>query len=112
MRSYIQKGDVMPVTAAGAIASGDVVVTGALAGIAACDAALGESVEVSLTGVYAVPVASAIAQGTRVYYDPENKVATASADDGGTPATAFPALGYAFAASGAEDAVIAVRLWN
>jgi len=108
-----QEGNVITMTAPANIKSGDVVVAGTLAGVAATDAASGQTVECSLGGVFSLPKGSgAIAAGTRVYFDPVNKVATAAANDGATPPNAFPPLGHVTVAAAEADAVCHVRLFQ
>ena len=56
MKTFIQNGDVITVTApAGGVASGDGVIVGSLFGIAAFTAAEGEAVEIATRGVYILP---------------------------------------------------------
>ncbi len=72
--NFIEKGDVINYTAtAKNILSGDVVIIGAIAGVAITDIAVGETGAVHITGVYSLPKASeAITQGTKVYWSNVN----------------------------------------
>ena len=72
MKTFIQNGDVITVTApAGGVTSGQAVLVGNLFGVAATTAAEGESVEIATVGVYELPkLASAvIGAGVRVAWD-------------------------------------------
>ena len=67
-------------------------------GIAVSDAASGTVVQTKLTGVYSgLPVKSgdSFSPGAVAYYDADNDELTVDADDGGSPATAFPKFGVA-----------------
>jgi predicted RecA/RadA family phage recombinase len=69
--TYKQDGDVIGVVAAAAIASGDMVKQGAFIGVALGDAAIGETAQVKLNGVFSVPCLSTdvVAQGDLLYFD-------------------------------------------
>jgi len=71
MKTFIQEGNIVSVTAAANIASGDGVLVGSIFGVAAADAVAGEEVEIATTGVYELPKLSTavIAQGGRVAWD-------------------------------------------
>ena len=72
MKNFIQRGDMITVTApTGGVTSGQGVLVGNLFGVAANTAAEGESVEIATIGVYELPkLASAvIAAGARVAWD-------------------------------------------
>lgn len=72
MKNYVQKGDVIEVpAAAAAVASGQVVVIGALLAIANHPAASGAPFNATLTGVYEVPKATGAAwtQGQTLMWD-------------------------------------------
>ena len=71
-KNYVQRGDVLTVTApAGGVSSGDPVLIEALFGVATGDAAAGEDLELSTIGVYRLPKVSAQAwlQGAAIYFD-------------------------------------------
>lgn len=80
MKNFVQRGDVLPLTAPAAVKAGDVVIVGAFAGIAANDAALGEEVECDLVGVFSLAkkTGEAFTQGTAVYWDATAVRATAT----------------------------------
>ncbi|WP_158966247.1 DUF2190 family protein [Chachezhania sediminis] len=84
MKTFIQRGDTVSLTAAAAVSGGGFIVKGTLCGLAVHDAAIGEAVEVSLTGVHDVPKVSAQAwtEGAAVYVDPVALVATTTAAEG------------------------------
>lgn len=105
MQNYICKGDTIEVIAAEAIASGDVVVTNGLIGIAVTSAAIGETVAVKIEGVFSLAKDNAaINQGAVVYWNATDKVVTATA---GTNAQ----IGYAYLSAIAADTAVLVKLW-
>lgn len=59
MKNFVQHGDMITITAAAAIASGELVRSNSLIGVAATDAAIGEEVEINTTGVFDLPKTSA-----------------------------------------------------
>jgi predicted RecA/RadA family phage recombinase len=68
MKNFIQRGDMITVTApTGGVTSGQGVLVGSLFGVAATTAAEGESVEIDTVGVYELPklVSAVIAAGDR-----------------------------------------------
>ena len=71
MKTYVQPGNTITLTAPYAVASGDGLLVGSIFGVAAGSAALGETVEASLVGVFDLKkVASqAWAVGDRIYWD-------------------------------------------
>lgn len=91
MRNFIQNGDVVTMTAPYSVSSGEGVCVGALFGIAACNAAEGDEVEVSLTGVFSSDKTGggAITPGTVLFWDPEAKRITP------TPGPDRPRVGHA-----------------
>ena len=109
MKNYIQRGEVIEVAAAAsAVASGQVVVIGALLGVANHPAAQGESFNANLVGVYEVPkaAAAAVAQGAALYWDVSAGVFAAA----GAPAAGDVSGSVAaFAAAAAGDAVVWAR---
>lgn len=78
MKSYIQPGETLTVTAPATVSSGDGVLVGDIFGIATCDAASGASVEIKTTGVFDMDKTSAQAWtvGALIYWDNSGKVAT------------------------------------
>jgi len=72
MKNYLQNGHIVRVTTpAGGIASGDALIVGSIFGIAAYSSAEGDPVELSTTGVFQLPKASAavLTVGARVAWD-------------------------------------------
>jgi len=55
MQNYVQERIVLTVVAAAVVKSGDLVQTGVIVGVAACDAEVGDRLEVRVQGVSAVP---------------------------------------------------------
>lgn len=105
MKNYIESGDVLVVTAAAEINSGDVVITGSLIGVSVADAAVGEKVAVNLKGVYSLPkkAADTIDQGQAVYWDTTPGEVTETSTDN-------TLIGYAFAAAGGSTTTVQVKL--
>jgi predicted RecA/RadA family phage recombinase len=106
MRNFIQRGDMITVTApAGGLASGQGVLVGNLFGVAAKAAGEDESVEIATVGVYELPkLASAvIAAGARVAWDDTAKQVV-------LPGTGMVPIGIATVAAGNGVASIRVRL--
>lgn len=104
MKTFIQPGDSLTVTAPYAVTSGQGVLVGALFGIAAYDAALGATVEIQTQGVFDISKqpALAITAGARVFWDDTNRRLT-------TTATGNYQVGIATAAALAADTT--VRAW-
>lgn len=76
MKSHIQKGDIITVPdPAGGIASGERAIVGNIFGIAAYSAAVGDPLELAITGVYQLPKATAavLTVGARVAWDNTTK---------------------------------------
>jgi predicted RecA/RadA family phage recombinase len=72
MKNFIQRGDMITVTAPmGGVTSGQGVLVGNLFGVAATTVAEGESVEIATVGVYELPklVSAVIAAGDKVSWD-------------------------------------------
>lgn len=81
MRNYIMPGEHVAITAAAAIASGDLVVAGDLVGVAQGDAEIGEDVVIVRRGIFELPKTSAQAWtvGAKIYWDAGNAVCTTTA---------------------------------
>ena len=82
--NFRQAGDVLHYTVptSAVIKSGDVVVIGAVAGIAVTDGVPGRLLAVSMVGVYTVPAGSAtINQGAKVYWNTTAKEAVPTTGD-------------------------------
>ncbi len=111
---FRQRGDAVDHIPQADVAAGDVVVQGDLVGIAKLDIKAGQRGALAVTGVFAVPKATGagtgIAAGTKLHWNATAGVATASADNGGTPPTAYPYLGKSILAAADADASVQVRL--
>lgn len=69
MKNYVQRGDVVSVTAPSAVTSGDPVAVGDLFGIASHDAANGAALELAVVGVFKIARAGASTIGATAYFD-------------------------------------------
>jgi len=104
MKNMVQRGHSMTVTAAVAVKSGDLVLSGLVPGVAYTDAALGEEFEAATDGVFDLPKATgAITLGAKVYWDATAKKVTTTATDN-TP------IGHAWAAALSADVIASVKL--
>ena len=106
MKNYLQNGHILRVTApTGGIASGDALIVGSIFGIAAFTAAEGDPVEISTTGVFQLPKASAavLTVGARVSWDDTAKQVN-------IPGTGRYPIGVAAEAAGSGTTSVAVRL--
>lgn len=83
MKNFVQPGNTLTLTAPYAVVSGDGLLVGAIFGIASGTAALGESVETALTGVFDITKVGAQAWtvGAKVYWDNTNKRCTTVSTD-------------------------------
>jgi predicted RecA/RadA family phage recombinase len=106
-KNFIQEGNTVTLTAPAVTGckSGDLIIVGALAGVAAYDAAAGDEVEVTLTGVWELPKAAGeINEGATVWWSTTTSdVANASG------AGLFP-IGVAVRHAATGDATVRVRL--
>ncbi|MFB2532645.1 DUF2190 family protein [Paracoccus sp. p4-l81] len=107
MKNYVQPGNTITLTAPYAVASGDGLLVGSIFGVASGTAALGETVEAALTGVYDLKkVASqAWAAGDKVYWDNTAKEATKT-----TTSNTLIGVAVVAVAGGASDIIGRVRL--
>jgi len=107
MKNFVQPGNTLTLTAPYAVASGDGLLVGSLFGVAAGTAALGETIETALVGVFDLKkVASqAWSAGDKIYWDNTAKETTKTA-------TANTLIGVAVeaVAGGAGDTIGRVRL--
>ncbi len=107
MQNYVQKGDVVTLTAPYAVASGAGLKVGGIVGIATAAALISASVEVMLAGVFDVTRetggSTAWAVGDAIYWDDANKRFTKTTS-GNTKA------GVALAAAADGDATGRIRL--
>ena len=107
MKNFVQPGNTITLTAPYAVASGDGLLVGSIFGVAAGTAALNESVETTLTGVFDLTKigSQAWTAGARIYRDDTNKRATNVATSNTLIGVATEAV-----AGGAGDTVGRVRL--
>ena len=105
MKTFIQDGNIISITAAANITSGGGVLVGSIFGVATTDAVAGDEVEIGTVGVYELPKLSTavIAQGDRVAWNSSTgKVVV--------PATGMYLIGVATEAAGNGTATVKVRL--
>jgi predicted RecA/RadA family phage recombinase len=101
-KNYLQPGDMLDVTAAGTVASGNVAVVGSIFGVAQHDAATGARVTIATRGVYRLPKAAvAIAEGDALYCL-NNGTVTTSSGGGAT------LIGSAYRAAALGDTTVEV----
>lgn len=101
MKTYVQKGECMTITAAATTTSGQVVAVGNTLGVATGDIANGAKGEICIVGVFTVPKVSGavIAAGETLTWDAsaaafdDNLATPASGDITGAAAIAFEAAG-------------------
>ncbi|MEE4331733.1 MAG: DUF2190 family protein [Wenzhouxiangella sp.] len=107
MKNYVQPGNTITLTAPYDVASGDGLLVGAVFGIAAGNAANGETVEATLVGIFDLTKAAsqAWAIGDKIYWDNTAKVATKTASGNTAIGVAVDAV-----AGGAGDLIGRVRL--
>jgi len=107
MKTYVQPGNTITLTAPYAVASGEGLLVGSIFGVASGTAALGETVETALVGVFDLTKigSQAWAAGGKGYWDNTNKRCTTVATDNTLVGVAVEAV-----ASGAGDTVGRVRL--
>jgi predicted RecA/RadA family phage recombinase len=105
-KNFIQPGDTVTLTAPiGDVSSGDLIVVGNFAGVCAYDAAAGEEVEVTLTGVWELPKASGqINEGAAVWWSTTDRNMKNV-----TCADLYP-IGVAVRGAGGSDTTVRVRL--
>ncbi len=82
MKNFVQPGHTVTITAPTAYNSGDVVIVGALTGIAANTAETGGTLDVAMSGVYSLPTVTEFDVGDVVGWDAENKVAVEASTGG------------------------------
>ncbi|UWQ17919.1 DUF2190 family protein [Jannaschia sp. M317] len=105
MKNYVQKGENLTLTAPYAVTSGGGCKTGLIFGVAAGDAASGETADLVTVGVFDMPKVAAnnFAEGAVVYWDDTAKVVTSTAS-GNTK------IGVAVTAAANPSASVPVRL--
>lgn len=98
MKTFVQPGEQISVTAPAAVASGVGVLVGSLFGVSAHSAASGAAVEIATRGVYTLAKATGAAwtQGARIYWDDTAKNCT-------TTASTNKLIGVATAAAASGD---------
>ena len=107
MKNYVQPGKTITLVAPYAVSSGDGLLVGAIFGVATASAAIGETVEAALVGIFDIKkVASqAWAVGDKVYWDNTAKETTKTATSNTLIGVAVEAV-----ANGASDTVGRLRL--
>ena len=107
MKTYVQPGNTITLTAPYAVASGDGLLVGSIFGVASGTAALGETVEAALTGVFDITKigSQAWTVGAKIYWDDTNKRTTNVATSNTLIGVATEAV-----AGGAGDTIGRVRL--
>ncbi len=112
--TYVQDDKAVDYTPTTAVAAGQVVVQGALVGVAKEPIPANTLGALAVRGVFDFPKAagagSGIAAGTTVYWDAADQVATASANSGGQAPTAYTLLGVTVQACADADATVRVKL--
>ncbi len=110
MKNYVQTGNTITLTAPYAVTSGDGLLVGSIFGIASGDAAIGETIEAALVGVFDLKkVASqAWSIGDKIYWDNTAKEATKTV--GSAPANTLIGVAAADVAAGAGDLIGRARL--
>jgi predicted RecA/RadA family phage recombinase len=107
MKNFIQPGNTITLAAPAAVTSGSGVLVDAIFGIAAHDAASGDSLETVTTGVFDLNKigSQAWGLGDKVYWDNTNKRVTKIATDDTFIGVAIGTVG-----SGADETIGRVRL--
>ncbi|MFN7918918.1 MAG: capsid cement protein [Bryobacteraceae bacterium] len=87
MKNFVQPGNTLTVTAAATITSGQLVVVGAIIGVAAASAAIGDDVELDTIGVFTLPkvTADVVSAGDKLYWDSAQSKLTKTAGTGSKP---------------------------
>lgn len=111
---YKQRGNSIDYIPTVDVAAGQVVIANDLVAIAKLDIKAGTLGALALVGVFSVnkqsDTGTAIPFGAKVFWDAANGYATTDADDGGSPAVAYPCLGKCIKAAADEDVTVSVRL--
>jgi len=108
MQNYIQPGNNITVAApVGGVTSGQLVVIGALIGVASTTQAAGANVEIVTGGVFEIPKVAAddIGVGDKLYWDAAQSKLTKAAGTGSKPL-----VGVAVKAAGAAVATVYCKL--
>ena len=106
MKNFLQTGEVLAVAAPQNLKSGDVVVVGALAGVAVEDALSGTQVAIAAEGVFAIAKTSGavFAAGDKVGWNATTSKAVVSST------FSTPLVGVAVAAAASGDATVKVAI--
>ena len=112
-QNFKQRGDILQYTNTGSadIASEELIVFGALAGVALADIPAGGIGSVQISGVFSLPKKADDTQGQALYWNATDKVVTVS--DSVTVSevkTEFPRIGKAAYAAAGSDTVVEVLL--
>ena len=104
-KNFIQAGDTVTIPAPAAVASGGVVIAGAIIGIAQGDAVPGASVDVKTSGVWELPKVGedVVTLGVAIYWNSTFNLATVTSSEN-------TKIGVAVEAADAGVASIKVRL--
>jgi predicted RecA/RadA family phage recombinase len=109
MKNYVQPGKTITVTVvdSGGVESGDLVVIGSLIGVAACDAAATEEVEIDTEGVFELPKITIddVEVGELLFWDASVSKLTNVAGSGSKPQ-----VGLATVAAGNGETTVNCRL--
>ena len=110
--NYVRDEDVITLVAPAALKSGQAAMVGNIFGVAVRALASGESGGFVTSGIWTLPKNSAEAWtvGSLLYWDPVNAVCTTSANDGGSPPTAYALIGVATAVAANPSATGNIRL--
>ena len=103
--NYVQPGHTLTIPAPAAVQSGQVVIAGAIVGVAQIDADMGADVDVDTVGVWDIPKVSALAVGLGdvIYWD-------ATAGLANKTASGTAKLGVAVAVAANPSGTVRVRL--
>lgn len=107
---YLQNGRTITITAGAAISSGDLVQVGSLHGVAVTDAAIGETVELALDGVYGFPKDNAVGSAVAAVGDPVYFLSGEVTGDDNTGANLL--VGHAYETANDAATSLIVRLRN
>lgn len=111
-QNFRESGELLDYTvgAGETITSGQVVVKGGIVGVALHDGVEGNTVVIKTNGVFELPKpVGAINLGDALHIDGNGDLTT-DADDGGSPATAYPLVGYAWKAAESAATIVEVKL--
>ena len=104
MDNFVQAGSNLTLPAPAIVKAGDLVIIGALIGVASGSAASGENFDLVTAGVFELPKATgAITLGAGVYWDAVAKKVT-------TTSSGNTLCGYAVKAAGSPDATAKIKL--